>query len=289
MCVDILNRQLLPLSISRSEHFSRNTSARASLTSIGRIRKVAEKIVAAAPNDLNDSKFINDEISDEEMAIISQKCDEKINAADKCSVAEKLSVDAKKLSIQPSPLPIQSSLLQPSSILPSPIQPSSLQPSSLQPSLIESSSIQASSFHSQDRNNVYDSEKKSRITRSKLLETVEIIAVNSKADSVVSTSTSINQKAIEVNVPQPLISVVGESLMLSVSMENLASSENVIELPHKGFSGENVTVLVLDNSLMKSGYISCVRVEDSAIFGENDERINTYGDQAAKDPPFLPT
>lgn len=103
----------------------------------------------------------------------------------------------------------------------------------------------------------------------------------------VATLTSINQKAIELNAQTPLISVVSESFSPD-SVDNLSTCGNVIELPHKGFGGENVTVLVLDNSLLKLGYISCIRVADSTVFGENDERVNAYGTQAAKDPPFSP-
>lgn len=419
MCFGFSDRQLLPLNNARSGHFSRRTSSRASLTSIGRIRQVAEKMVAAVPKDTSDPTTLDDEhdgIINEKIAIVEQNCDEKMVAVDDKNAAKKLIAALEAVSVQPTSttLDISSSVIEP--------------------------------------------EKKSRISRSKMLETVETVAVVPKAvllppDSVVivayvrdhktvvvrrmamrgesdqhkqliemaiagginaeritsrpgvgdivlalsnvhsmygracveqingraalvyflefgcnetvdasnikvipdalgsspcllnevtltgvpasakdpekivqyltklnhdqtllqlkyadgkvsrvlpwkiriegelidvRTSASINQKAIELNAPAPLISVVSESVALSESMENLSSCENVIELPHKGFSGEKVAVLVLDNSLLKLGYVSGIRVTDSAIFGENDERVNAYGMQVAKDPPFLP-
>lgn len=97
------------------------------------------------------------------------------------------------------------------------------------------------------------------------------------------TSISINQKVIECNVAAPLISIVSDSVAGYVSAD-----ENTVELPNTGFSGTNITVLILDNSLIKMGYVSCIRVADSVVFGENDERINAYGKKVANDPPFSP-
>lgn len=101
------------------------------------------------------------------------------------------------------------------------------------------------------------------------------------------TATSVNSKLIDLNVPVPLRNVISQSVA-SAAVECPSSSQNETELLHKGFSGENVTVLILDNSLMKLGYVSCIRESDITIFGENDERVSAYGERVAKETQFFP-
>lgn len=103
----------------------------------------------------------------------------------------------------------------------------------------------------------------------------------------ITTTMSINQKAIELNVATPLIHVVNEPLLLiSTSVSEVSASAN--EMLYKGFSGENVTVLILDNSFLHSGYLSCIREADANLFGKNDANVNAYGERVANGSPFLP-
>lgn len=98
------------------------------------------------------------------------------------------------------------------------------------------------------------------------------------------TTTSVNSELIDLNVSVKIISVNSQS-----AVQAPVESHNENELPQKGFSGKNVTALIVDNSLMKQGYISCIQVSDATIFTENDERVNAYGERVAKETPFLPT
>lgn len=99
------------------------------------------------------------------------------------------------------------------------------------------------------------------------------------------TSASINQ-----NVMASIkgVSIDSDDASANVSLENVPSNENTMELSHKGFSGENVNILILDNSLLQSGYISCIQVSDSKLFSKNDECVNEFGAKVANGEPFLP-
>lgn len=412
----IPNRQLLPLNASRSEQFSRRTSNRASLTSIGRIRKVVEQIVGAAPEDLDQSETIgleNIDVSVEDHVV--QKVDKHIVTGVESSFAKELIVAAEKVPLQPSPViatdncnnielekksrisrskileTAESVVVNPGAVL---LPPDSIvtivnakdhktvyvrrkitrgeldeHKQLIQMAMDGSTAAERLSRRPaigdivlalSTTESVYGRARVEQIDGNAVLvhfldfgcsETVGLNSMKTLPDALhrkpchlneislggvptsaanpkkiveylmklsfdqtlltlkyadskvnqsspwhiqidgelidVATSASINQKAIELSVQAPLISVVSESFSPD-SVDNLSTCGNVIELPHKGFSGENVTVLVLDNSLLKLGYISCIRVSDSNVFGENDERVNAYGTQAAKDPPFLP-
>lgn len=406
ICFDFSDRQLLPLNNARSEHFSRRTSSRASLTSIGRIRQAAEKIVASVPKDTSDPATIDDEhdgISDENIAIVEQNRDENMVAVDENHASKKLIAAYEKVSVQPTSITLNvgSSSIEPAensqisrskmletvetiAVVPEAIL---LSPDSVvivvyvkdhQTVVVRRKAMRGEpDRHKQmiqmaidggitaerissrpgigdivlalsNVHSMYGRASVEQINgRAALVyflelgcsETVEASNIKVIPDALrslpcllnevtltgvpasaknpekigqfltklnhdqtllqlqyadgktkrispwqiriegelidVRTSASINQKAIE-------------SLASSVSVENLSSCENGIEIPHKGFSGEKVTVMVLDNSLLKLGYVSCIHVADSTTFGENDERVNAFGMQVAKDPPFLP-
>lgn len=74
-----------------------------------------------------------------------------------------------------------------------------------------------------------------------------------------------------------------------VSLSSKATNRtDTTEIAHKGFSGENVEVLILDNSMICYGFFTCIASAEGPTFHSNDEQINQFGKILENDEPFRP-
>lgn len=91
-----------------------------------------------------------------------------------------------------------------------------------------------------------------------------------------------------------IYSISGEmfdiATQLAINVSNIAAFIPVFYdvVPCNGFSGSNITVLILNKSLLQYGHVSCIRKEDIGHFLQNSTKVDEYGKKASLYSPFLP-
>lgn len=103
---------------------------------------------------------------------------------------------------------------------------------------------------------------------------------------------SCEAAVIAPNVVVDLHRIEGETFSGSIAMEIAHSCLEprwyVRDLPLKHVNSMNEALWIIDNSHLSKGFICCVTNDDLSIFGNQMERLETYGRTASNEPAYVP-